>query len=121
MTDQTAPPDDERQTRPFADVLNSLRRGKTHREASARMAELVQAVAGTGKQGSITLTLKVSKSKVSGMVEIDDTVKVKLPEPPRDASMYFADDDGNLTKDDPRQTQLDFGPRAVPTDERHAQ
>jgi hypothetical protein len=110
MTD--APPDD-RQTRPFADVLNSLRRGRTHREASNNLQELVQAVAATGKQGSITLTLKVSKSKVSGMVEIDDTVKVKLPDPPRDASMYFADDDGNLTKDDPRQGELFAGPVRV--------
>jgi hypothetical protein len=87
------------------------------------MQQLVQAVADTHRPGSLTITLKVSKSKVSGMVEIDDTVKVKLPEPARDASMFFADEDGNLSKDDPRQLTLPVGPVRVadPNERRAAQ
>ncbi len=101
----TPAPVDERRTRPFADVLNSLRRGKSHREAGNLMQELVTAVQATGRQGSLTLKLKVSRNK-SGMIEIDDLITTVLPKPDRDSSLFFADDDGNLTKDDPRQPEI---------------
>jgi hypothetical protein len=103
MTD--SPPPEERQTRPFADVLTSLRRGKTHREASDLMQQLVTAVRDTHRGGTMVITLKVGRHK-SGRIEIDDTVKIKLPEPERDASIYFADEDGNLSKDDPQQQEI---------------
>lgn len=116
MTEPPKESTDARRTRPFADVLTSLRRGKTHRELSDAMQELSLAVIETHRAGTITLTIKVSKSKASGMVEIDDTVKVKLPEPDRSSSMFFVTDDGNLSKDDPRQLSLDVGPVRVVDD-----
>ena len=97
--------EDVRRTRPFADVLNSLRRGKTHREAGNLLQELIREVQATGRQGSLTLKLKVSRNK-SGMLEIDDTLSTVLPKPDRDSSLFFADDDGNLSKDDPRQPEI---------------
>jgi hypothetical protein len=66
------------------------------------MQQLVNAVKDTHRAGSMTITLKVGRHK-SGRIEIDDTVKVKMPEPERDASIFFADDAGNLSKDDPNQ------------------
>lgn len=102
---EVSPPKDERRTRPFADVFNSLRRGKTHREAGNMLQELVSEVQATGRQGSMTVKLKVSRNK-SGMIEIDDTLTTVLPKPERDSSLYFADDDGNLSKDDPRQPEI---------------
>lgn len=111
-----APDTDERRTLPFSDTLRKLRRGRTHSELSRELQDLVQAVTTTGRQGTLTLTLKVSRSKATGMVEIDDTVKVKLPEPQRDASMFFADDDGNLHRSDPNQDELP-GIRAASDDD----
>jgi hypothetical protein len=113
-----APEEDERRTRPFADIFNSLRRGKTHREAGNLLQELVREVQATGRQGSMTIRLKVSRNK-SGMVEIDDTLTTVLPKPDRDSSLYFADDDGNLTKDDPRQPEIP-GIRIAGTDQERA-
>jgi hypothetical protein len=117
-----SPPGDGRQTRPFADVLNSLRRGKTHREASSLLQELVTAVRDTGRQGTLTMKLKVSRNK-AGMIEIDDLITTAPPKPDRDSSLYFADDEGNLSKDDPRQMSLPVGPVRVAdaTDGRQAQ
>lgn len=112
MTD--TPPLEEGQTRPFAAVLQSLQQGKTHRELSTALQDLVGAVKETSRAGTLTLKLKVSKSKVGGALEIDDTITTSIPEPKRDASLFFVDRNNNLVRDNPAQTELDFGPRRVP-------
>lgn len=94
------------QTRPFADVLVTLNRGRTHAELSEQLQRLVEAVEDTGRAGSITLQVKVSKSKAAGMLELLDTVKVTLPKHDRAVSLFFADDDHNLVREDPRQPPL---------------
>jgi hypothetical protein len=104
---------DERQTVPFADTLQKLQRGKTARELALAMQDLTGAVMDTGRAGSITLTLKVSKSKAGGMVEISDSWSVKAPKPDREVSMFFVDDDHNLHRQDPRQGELEFGVRVA--------
>lgn len=99
-------------TRPFADVLLELNRGRTHAEASRAMQDLVQAVIDTGKKGSVTVVISVSKSKASGQIEIADDVRIKLPAADRSASLFFVDDEFNLTRDDPNQPHLPL--REVP-------
>lgn len=111
MTD--APPPKEGQTRPFAAVLQALQQGKTHRELSAQLQDLVAGVKETGRAGTLTLKLKVSKSKVGGALEIDDTVTTNIPAPKRDASLFFVDRNNNLVRNDPAQTELDLSPVRV--------
>lgn len=106
--------EEERRTVPFADTLQKLQRGRTARELAAEMQALVEAVMETGRAGTLTLQLKVSKSKASGMVEIADSYAAKLPRADREVSMFFVTDDHNLTREDPRQLAFDVGPvRAV--------
>lgn len=111
MTD--TPPPEEAQTRPFAAVLQALQQGKTHRELSDKLQDLVGAVKETGRAGTLTLKLKVSPSKVGGALEIDDTVTTSIPEPKRDASLFFVDRNNNLVRDNPAQTELDLSPVRV--------
>jgi hypothetical protein len=120
MTDK--PPADDRQTRPFADILNALETGRVHRDLSNKLQQLTEAVAETHKDGTLTITLKMTKSKISGAIEIDAKSTIKLPEPTRATSLFFIDKDLNLVRDDPRQGELEFGPRKVePTTEEAAQ
>ena len=107
------PEEGERQTVPFADTLQKLQRGRTARELAVSMQDLVEAVVSTGKAGTLTLTLKVSKSKASGMVEIVDSYAVKLPRADREVSMFYVTADHNLSRTDPRQGELEFGPVRV--------
>lgn len=106
MTDQTETADDEVQTRPFADILLDLNKGRTHAELSTALQRLVAAVADTGKKGSIGLTVTVSPSKSEAPFEIVDNVVIKLPAANRRASLFYADDDHNLTRTDPHQPTL---------------
>lgn len=94
------------QTRPFAAITQELNKGKTHVELSQELQALVQAVQATGKKGTLTLTVTVIPSKMDGGVELLDTVKTVLPKFDRSATLFYADDDGNLTRHDPRQLEL---------------
>jgi hypothetical protein len=112
----TAPPpadDQPARTRPFADVIVDLGRGQLHRELSDELQDLIAAVMDTGKKGSITLQLQVSKSKSGEQVEIVDVVKVAQPKAARPASIFFVDHDHNVTRTDPNQIALPL--REVPS------
>jgi hypothetical protein len=94
-------------TRPFADVLAELARGATHTELSHALQRLIGAARETGKKGSITLT--VTATPVRGderQIVLSDSIKISLPEFDRAPSTFFADDDNNLVRDDPRQMHL---------------
>lgn len=107
MTD-TQPEDEERTTRPFADVFLELNRGRPHAEASTKLQELVEAVMATGKKGSLQIVITIAKSKASGQVEVYDDVRVKTPPADRATSLFFVDDEANLTRTDPRQLELEL-------------
>ncbi|MDF3280856.1 hypothetical protein [Gordonia sp. N1V] len=91
--------------RPFADFLRELQKGEIHQELSEQLHALIGRVAEVGKAGSLTLTLKVKRDR-SGMIQIDDDVKAKLPQWERPSSMWFVDKNGNPTKRDPQQLEF---------------
>lgn len=93
--------------KPFREWLDEQRRGATHFELSEMLCEVVTAVAETGKKGSVTLKINVAPSG-DGMVVVTDEVNAKTPEPDRSASLYFYDDYGRLSREDPRQQKLDL-------------
>lgn len=103
-------PDEQEPTRirPFADFLREQSKGLTHEELSANLQALVGAVADTGKKGSLTLIVHVDPIKGDDAAfSIHDEIRLKLPEHDRPASMFFADDEHNLTRRDPRQLEFD--------------
>lgn len=104
MTTQDAPT-----VRPFADWLRDQSKGKTHDELSEALRDLVSRVIDTGKKGSLTLIVNVEpmpNSDGSALI-VKDEIKLKLPEFARDASLFFADEDFNLRRTDPRQLTFD--------------
>lgn len=96
----------DRRTVPFADTLQRLQSGKTARELAEAMQTLVEQVMETGRAGTLTLQIKVSKSKASGMVEVSDNWVSKPPKLDRPVSMFYVTDDHNLVRDNPRQETL---------------
>lgn len=104
----------DRHVRPFAEWLQEQRSGQAHIECSDALNELVEAVQATGKQGTVTLTVKVKPAGKGdhGTVLVADTVTVKLPQAERGEAIFFADDDHNLVRHNPAQQQLPL--REVP-------
>lgn len=100
-----SPPVDDGQS--FAAFLCQHARGRSERELSEKLRELVAAIEDTGKGGSITYTLTIKpQANAEHAVLVQDAIKVKLPELDRPASIFFADEAYRLVRSDPRQMSL---------------
>jgi hypothetical protein len=92
--------------RPFTDTLMALRFGTLADDLTDELNRLTAACSATGKQGTLTLVLKLKPGK-GGQIEVSDDIKTKLPEDEKGSSIMFATPDGNLQREDPRQLQID--------------
>lgn len=93
--------------RPFADFLREQGKGQLHEELSQALHTLVGAVNDTSKKGTLTLQLTLQPMKGNpDVLTMTDVVKLVVPKPERRPSIFYADDNGNLTKTDPNQPQL---------------
>lgn len=101
----------------FAVFLIQHSRGEAHVQVSSELRELLSAVQEHGRKGSLTLkvTVEPPKGHVDGqplLVAVES--ELKAPRPIAPPSMYFVDDDGRPTRNDPRQTAA-FDVRDLPT------
>ncbi|MCV2395952.1 hypothetical protein OEB99_16675 [Actinotalea sp. M2MS4P-6] len=110
MTDSPDP-----HVRPFADWLREQSSGRTHDELTDGLAELVRAVKDTGKKGVLTLTISIAPfdKATTNTLTVTDVVKVALPQHDRRKSIFYGDDAGNLTRENPLQPTFE-GLREVP-------
>lgn len=109
MTDTTEEytGDQLHRVRPIADVLRDLGQGALVDEAGVMLQALVREVQGAGKKGVMTLRIEVAPMKGdSGAVMVHAKTDVRPPATEPIGAVFFADDDGVLTKDDPRQMKL---------------
>lgn len=100
--------------RPFTQWLQEQRGGNLHGELSEQLQQLVQAVTEHGKNGSLTLVVHVKPAGNGVNLLVSDDVKVKAPQPERPVALFFADDEGNLSRRDPRQPELPL--REIPSE-----
>lgn len=94
------------QRKPFAAFLQEHRNGGLHAELSDGLALLVAACREHAKGGSLTLSVKVTPNADGMTMTVSDEVKVKAPEASRGAALWFADEDGNLSRRNPLQPEL---------------
>jgi hypothetical protein len=107
MSEPVVPPA-EQVIRPFADFLLELEAGRPHAELGEALHEVVEAVRGTGKPGSVTFTVSIQPLKDAvDVLKVQPTVKTKVPELPRPATVWFPDRNGNLRRDNPNQLAFD--------------
>lgn len=93
--------------RPITDVLRDIRRGRAVEQATRLLAEVVRAVDETGKPGTVTLTLTVKPEKGGGSQKtLLCSVKHKKPEADIPEAVFFSDEDGDLHRSDPHQSEM---------------
>lgn len=92
--------------KPFAAFVQEQRNGGLHGELSDSLAQLVSAVGEHRKSGSLVLTVKVTPNNDGSTVTVTDKTKLTLPEGDRGAAIYFIDEHGNLSRQNPRQMEM---------------
>ncbi len=104
----TAPTEDApARVRPFADILRDLKRGEVIDEAALLLQDLVRAVQTNGKKGTFTLKVDISPMKGdSNALVVAAQASINPPKGSPAEAVFFADDDHNLVRDDPRQVAL---------------
>lgn len=90
----------------FTLALGELRKGNAVSDLSAEMARVVQAVTETGKPGELNLKLIIRPNKDGETVSITDKIAPKIPKPDTKATNFFTGEDGQLTRDNPRQPDI---------------
>lgn len=111
MTDQTS--DEVPPVLPFASFLAAHRQGATADDVSIALRDLVAAVEEHGKKGELILRVKIEPaSSDAHVVSAAIEVQLRAPAAPSPASIFYADRDHNLTRDDPYSKRL---PLAGPT------
>lgn len=85
-------------------TLSDQRKGRCAQEASDALARIVKACRETGKKGKLTLALTIKPTSTEMMVI--DEITEKIPKPDAAASVFYDDENGNLTRNDPNQEEL---------------
>lgn len=104
----------------FTLFLNEINEGKTHAALTADLAELIRTVQTTGRAGKLTTTIKVAPAMRSSSGEIDRvniTVDraLALPKPESPTDFFYLTEDGETTRNHPRQQSLELREVAPPT------
>lgn len=91
----------------FTDVLSQIRGGFALNQAGEKLQEVIKAVQATGKKGTLTVTIDVIPDKVDERVlKIQPSMKVKIPEKGFNEGIFFVDDKGKLSREDPAQAEM---------------
>jgi len=88
-------------------TVAQLRYGAAQEEASIMLAEAVERASETGKQAKVSFEITV-KPTGSGQYELKEKIKQNLPDLPKGTTLMFGTPDGNLTREDPRQVNMDL-------------
>src|ERR1044072_7132282 len=88
-------------------VVERLGGGHLIDEIHAALLDVAEEVVATGKQGTVTVTIKVSHPKGADplLVVMDEEVKRAMPKPDPKGAMFYAAD-AQLHERDPRQADL---------------
>lgn len=90
-------------------LLSQIRGGAALARAGDRLSELVAAVKATGQPGEVTLTVIVKPDKTDEtIVKLVPKVKAKIPERAFAEGIFFVSDNNELSREDPRQAELDL-------------
>ena len=96
--------------RAFLNIIEAHKNGRVITDISAALKQVTAAAQLTGKGGSVTLTMKVAPASKgdAGTLVFLPKVKATIPEAEVPGSIFYADEDFNLVREDPNQAALDL-------------
>lgn len=96
-------------TNRISELIAAIGDGDFDDKATKELNKLVEAVEAGHGSGKVTITIGFKKE--NRMLVAKPTVKATIPVAAVDSSMFFVDDKGRLTDEDPKQLPLRGVPR----------
>ena len=90
----------------FLHVMQTHDGGEVCNELADAMRECVESVSHTGKPATLTLAVKFTPAAKGAYGVVFAKPKTKKPEAERQGSIWYVDEAGHLTRNDPRQREL---------------
>jgi hypothetical protein len=95
----------------FTNSIATMNSGAVAADIDDALRNCVRAALECAKPARVTITLDIipagSGVGDTPLFRVDDDIKIKLPKKKRDkATLFFADDDCNLTRRNPRQEEI---------------
>lgn len=90
----------------FLSFLQTFRRGELTRQADEQLEKVISAIKETGGKGDITIKIPFKLNK-GGQLECTPTVNATIPQRPMGTGIYFANDEGRLSRRDPNQLDIE--------------
>ena len=90
----------------FPEFLQTFRRGDLMQQADAKLQQVIEAMRETGGNGTLTIKLPFKMNK-AGQIECTPSVDAKIPTKPMGTGIYYASDDGRLSRRDPNQLDIE--------------
>jgi hypothetical protein len=97
----------ELERNPLTFALSSLDAGAVLEEAGAQLRALVTSVMNRQLKGKFTLGLTIKPFKAGSLVFVPE-VKIAEPKPEPAKSIFYANSDGDLSRNDPKQKEFGF-------------
>lgn len=101
----------------FINSIARMNNGEVVNDIDDSLRQAVRAALTAGKKATVTIKLDIVPAGEgvgeTPLFKVVDEISVKLPKKPRTkASLFFADDDCNLTRRNPRQDEMRLEPLA---------
>lgn len=93
----------------FLDTLREIRRGVSLEELSDQLTAFVASVRETGRPGKLvyTLTVKPASKGDTNTLMLLDAIKTSCPALERATTVFYANSNNQLQRNDPRQPELE--------------
>lgn len=95
----------------FLSFLINLENGGAAMAAGEQLQEVATAVVRHGKVGKLTLEISLTpkhiREGVVKTVEVDYSVKSKIPQANAGSTIFFTNEEGELSRQDPAQMQIE--------------
>ena len=92
---------------PFTKFLMELRNGEFEEFCSEQFEDLLSAIAEHDAPGEIDLKIKIAPDKKGDHVTVTPTCKIKKPERRIRSAIGWIGDDGQFTRDHPKQRDIE--------------
>jgi len=92
----------------FAEVLMTLEGGGSVEEIHEKLRLVTNAVRETGNAGKLTISLEIKPAGKDGgrQLIVKDNITATMPKVPKSVNLFYATDDGGLSRTNPDQLSL---------------